>query len=687
MRDSSTLLKNNFTLIIKVILFFSAIAILVLIFPKERKFKYEYQNGKPWMHEDLIAPFDFAILKSTQDYEKEKQSVLNNADLYFKFDQAGYEKGRNNLKLSFERTWKNAFADHSKESQYFALCLSVYDSIMKRGIIEPAEEITDKPDDFRIILVQGDNVAVERTLGSFFSIETADSYIFRRVQHIPEPGKQFLVQLLETSIFQNIRIDRKKTEADREKRLDEISGVRGMVQSGEIIISEGEIITPGKFMKIESLRREYETSAVSGNILRGIIAGQFILLSVTLIALYFFLFYFKREIFNENKKVFLILLVILMMVIATRIVITFEIKWMYLVPVCLVPIIIRVFFDTRTALFVHIITIIITGFLVPNSFGFIFLQLFPGIVTILSIASLEKRSQFFFTSLLNFISYSVIYSGLTLIQEGSLDSIDRSYFAMFAGNAMMLLFSYPIIYIFEKLFGIVTSVSLMELSDTNNKLLRRMSMNAPGTFQHSIQVANIAQELIFEIGGNALLVRAGAMYHDIGKLENPSYFIENQTSGINPHSDLTLEESASVILNHVSRGIEIAKKSGLPEQIIDFIRTHHGTRRTEYFYNLQKKAFPGEEISAEAFTYRGPVPFSKETAILMIADTVEAATRSLKTPDETRLIAFVDELIDNLLLQKQLVNADVTLKDIQKIRKKLKTMLQNIHHPRIEYSV
>jgi hypothetical protein len=313
------------------------------------------------------------------------------------------------------------------------------------------------------------------------------------------------------------------------------------------------------------------------------------------------------------------------------------------------------------------------------------MQLISGIITIFSIVNLQKRSQFFFTSVVVFISYSAIYTGLILIQEGSFSEITAINYAMFAGSAVLILFAYPLIYILEKVFGMVTDVTMMELSDTNSKLLRELSMRAPGTFQHSLQVANLAEESIYEIGGDALLARTGALYHDIGKMDQPMYFIENQVTGVNPHDELSYEESARVIINHVIDGIEKAKKHKLPEQIIDFIRTHHGTSKVGYFYRMQQMEDPDETVDARRFTYPGPIPFSKETSVVMMADSVEAASRSLKMIDEQTINDLVENIINKQMETGQFANSEITLRDITRIKKLLKRKLMNIYHIRIEY--
>jgi hypothetical protein len=373
------------------------------------------------------------------------------------------------------------------------------------------------------------------------------------------------------------------------------------------------------------------------------------------------------------------------MVSSTTFVMNLKVAYIMAVPICLVPIIVRTFYDTRLALFVHIITIIILGFLVPNSFQFLFMQLITGIITIISVVHLQNRAQFFFTSAMIFVSYSVIYIGMTLMQEGSVEHIDRLNFLMFGISALLTLFSYPVIYLFERIFGMVTDVSLIELSDTNSKLLRELAIITPGTFQHSLIVSNIAEEAARAIGANALLARTGALYHDIGKMNMPAYFIENQSGGINPHDELSYEESAGIITGHVLSGIEKARLHKLPEAIIDFIRTHHGTRYTQYFYNKFLQESDGVEADMSVFRYKGPVPHSKETSIVMMADSIEAASRSLKAPNALEVHELVEKLIDNQMEHKQFRNSSLTLKEISTIKKIIKNKLLSIYHIRIEY--
>lgn len=681
-------LRDRYAMLSKIILFVFSILILVFALPKEGKFKFEFSKGKPWMHGNLIAPFDFAILKTSDEIKAEKELLLEKLVPYFIHDTLALIRQRDILINNFEREWTkthtNEAAASSRKMKNLKIILALYDSIAARGIIEKNEVIENKPPDFRIFAIKG-NIAEEKMIGNYFTIKTADAFIQQKLEPMAANDRKMLISVIESSLVQNLKYDQGTTEKEKARLVQNISVTRGMIQTGELIISKGEVITNEKLQILESLRIEYETQLGSAYQYTGIITGQVILLSVSIFSLFFFLLFFRIEVFNDQKKVVMILLMIVSMVITTVIVLKFNPEYVYIVPLCLVPIIVGIFNDSRLALFSHLITIILTGLIVPNSYEFVFLQLFAGIVTILSIVRLDRRSQFFLTSVLIFITYSIIYIGMTLIKEGSIQEMNTFYFVMFAGSAVLTFFSYPLIFLFERLFGLITDVRLLELSNTNNKVLRELALKAPGTFQHSMQMANLAEEAVYEIGGNPLLVRTGAMYHDIGKINEPLFFIENQTTGLNPHDELTYEESAAIIIDHVISGVERAKKHKLPEQIIDFIRTHHGTRKTEYFYTLAKKASPEEEVDPKIFTYHGPEPFSKETAVLMMADVVEAASRTLKRPDEEAIHNLVENTINRQIEAHQFDNADITLRDIRKIKKIFKKKLMNIYHLRIEY--
>lgn len=682
-----TYLKNNSLVFSRILLFLLAAAIIVAVFPKEGKFRYEYQRGKPWMHEDLIAPFDFPILKTEAELSQEHETVLNNLKPYFVLDETNAFSAKKKLLADFDKKASEKQWDESERSTIESRVITVYDSVMNAGIIEMNPVIEGKPDDFVVVLLK-ENHAVERELRSFLTIRSADAFIRIYLSKLSKlTDVELIIGLVENHIVQNVRFDPVTTERERQTALNRISLARGMIQKGERIISKGDLVNAERHQVLESFRKEYEIQVGGSAAYIGIIVGQSILVIIALTVFMLFLVYFRPEIFRQNKMVVFMLLVILMMVFALSFMAKNHLAFLYLVPLCLVPIIIRIFSDTRLALFVHLVTIFITGFLVPNSFEFVFLQLIAGIIAIISVVNLQKRSQFAKSVLLIFLTYVAVYTGMNLMREGNFSTMEPNMFIMFGGSAMLTLLAYPLIYIFEKIFGFTTDVTLLELSDTNNKLLRELAEKAPGTFQHSLQVANMAEELTREIGGNPLLVRTGALYHDIGKMNNPQYFIENQITGVNPHDDLSYEESAKIIISHVIEGVEMARKNKLPEILIDFIRTHQGTRRTGYFYLMQKNENPDEEINEESFTYHGPIPFSRETAVVMMADSVEAASRSLKRPDQQKINELVENIINKQVDDHQFDNSPVTMRDITRIKRILKRKLMNIYHVRIEYPV
>jgi len=547
-------------------------------------------------------------------------------------------------------------------------------------------DLKKRSSNFKIAVVEN-NLTKIVPVNSLLSIGKANEFILLHLPAYPGINTRLILPVLQSTLMHNVIFDEDLTLKQREQSLADISITRGMVQKGERIIAKGELVNETKFQQLESLRLEFETKSGSGYNFKMIFVGRLILISMALLVFGLFLYTFRHDIYSENKNIVLLLLLVTIMVSFTTFIMNIKVSYIMAVPICLVPIIVRTFYDTRLALFVHIITIIVLGFLVPNSFEFLFMQLITGIITIISIVRLHHRSQFFFTSLMIMVSYSVIYIGMTLMQEGSIAQVSRVSFLMFGISALLTLFSYPLIYLFESIFGMITDVSLIELSDTNSKLLRELAITTPGTFQHSLIVSNIAEEAARAIGANSLLARTGALYHDIGKMDMPMYYIENQTGGINPHDDLSYEESARIITGHVIRGIEKARLNKIPEAIIDFIRTHHGTRYTQYFYNKFKEENGNEPFDETPFRYRGPIPFSKETSILMMADSIEAASRSLKSPSEQDVSDLVEQLIDNQMEGKQFRNSLLTLKDISTIKKIIKKKLMSIYHIRIEYPV
>jgi cyclic-di-AMP phosphodiesterase PgpH len=688
MKRIITTLEKNISGIFKVSLFILSVILIVYLFPRQASFKYEFVQGRPWLDEDLIAPFDFAIQKSTDEIKKEESDVLSGFIPFFNYDSGIYDNVVEQSILEFNEKWEKFIDSHPDIPKNKAanenFIRDVLDSIFLKGVLYVDENYERLFETKAVRLIKG-QVAEIKEISDFYTIRNAYNYINKRISEKKGIAGKLIKEILERRITHNVFYNEEFTVKSKQSALDNISHTRGMVQQGEKIVSKGELVNAEKFRILQSYQAEHnkQTGASTWNIL--LLLGQIILVSIPVIVLALFLNTFRKDIFADNRKVILILLIVCMMVFFTSLTLNYDINLLYIVPVCIVPILIRAFFDNRLALHVHIITIILIGFLVPRSFEFVFMQFIAGIIAILSLVSLRKRSQIFIAVGWIVLSYSAVYFGLNLIQGNTPKDLDLLVFARFGISGILTLFAYPMIFLLERLFGLNTDFSLLELSDINSPLLRELSLKAPGSFQHSLQVANLAEEAVFAIGGNSLLVRTGAMYHDIGKMEDPLYYTENQHSDYNPHDELSYEESAEIIIGHVLKGIEKARKYKLPEYIIDFMRTHHGTSTTKYFYSMEINDNPDREVSKKPFTYSGPRPFSRETAVLMMADAVEAASRSLKNPDENSIDELVESIIDGQVNDKQFETANITFRDISKIKEIFKRRLMNIFHVRISY--
>ncbi len=661
------------------------IATIVFCLPKGGKFKYEYEKGKIWMHPDLISTFNFAIDKSPQELEADKNEVISSVLPLYKIDNEIEKEQLESLQIDFEKEWNLANNEESLKLINFNIAKQILIFIYAKGIISYNIKFQQKLQDYNITLVTENNIGIDRNTSTFFTVESALDYSNKIIRKNKNIDSTLIKKIIENKILVNVMYDEITTTRIQNDLINGISETRGLVQKDELIISRGSVVDSKTFMKLESLKKEFEERIGTTGNRYVMMLGQLILVGLIVSLLMVFLSLFRKDIFTNNRKLSLLLLVVTSMLVILSFALKFNVPGIYFIPYCIVPIIIRILFDTRLALYIHLLVVIVAGFFVPNGFEFVFLQITAGMVAIYSIKNLIKRSQLLTSAIFIFGTYFFSYIGISTIHEGNFDSINLQTIAGFGLSVMLSLLAYPLIYIFEKLFGITSEVTLMELANTNNKLLKELSFKAPGTFQHSLQVANLAEAAIFQIGGNSLLVRAGALYHDIGKMENPGFFIENQNSGMNPHDLLAYEESARIIIGHVTHGIILAKKNRLPELLIDFIRTHHGNTRVDYFYQSFLKNYPESRVDDTVFRYPGPIPFSKETAVLMLADSVEAASRSLKEHDEQSIENLVERIIDYKVDQNQLINSDITLKDIAVIKNIFKNMLLSIFHVRIQY--
>ena len=647
------------------------ITLILVIFPQEKTGEhYDYAVGGFWSSNDLYAPFDFAVLKSQSEVDKEVAAARSKSILYYSIDSTAVgathaNLGRLHLTPNEVRTLRGIVA-----------------KVFERGYLEvPAGEESLEG---RTIVVLDGNVGSEHTADDFVTPWSLNEIVAANTHGDAEARR--MMRLLTDSILKaDLRYESNRTQLELESRLSQISYTSDMLTKGELIIAKGALVTEEKAQVIASLEHENEARSEQDYNKANHNLGNFLLCLIAFVALYVFLKTTNHEILNDRRKVNFVFTLVLMMALITSAIVRYNPDYVLLAPLCIAPILMRVFFDMRVALYIHLTIVIILGNLVPNSFEFIFYQLITGIMSIISVKNFDRRSNFLLVSLVIFLTYSLIYTAGILSQDTSLAHVDPGRYSIFFLNAVLTLLASPLILLFERLFGMTTDLSLLEIASTNTPALRELSRKAPGTFQHSMQVANISEDLINEIGGNPLLARVGGLYHDIGKTNAPLYFTENQNTHFNPHDNLDYEESARVITQHVRDGISLAKKYRLPNCVTEFIRTHHGTTKTGYFYAKYRQEHPDEEVDVNAFQYAGPTPFSRETAVVMLVDSVEAACKSLKEPTKENIYRLVDSIVRGKIDEGQLNNCDITFADISKITSMLKDKMLSIYHVRIAY--
>ena len=672
-----------------ILIYVISILLVYFMFPREGKFKYEYSKNKPWMHETLVAPFDFPIYKPDQQVQREKDSLQSNIKLYFLHDTLI----GNNVISAFASDYNSmvssmGIGSYVSDAWTFTghFISGILFEIYGSGIIERHPVVEGRELDQLSIMAVKNTLAEEDRYSTFYTERSAYEHLIAELQRI-NPGSLAILNRMNLNDYlrPNMLYDEEMTSKVHEVSQLELTLTQGMVQSGQRIIARGELVSGSDFLIIESLRREYESNPNVDKNYLVVYLGQLLLITLIFLALFWFIYYFRKDILTSRKQTFFTLGLIVIMVGLARAASTNDAVSVYVIPFVIVPIFLKTFFDIRYALFVHMITLLLAGFWVPNSYQFVLMNFLSGLVGVFSLRSYYKRGILFYTATFVFTAYALIYILVSIMQEGDLSQINWINVLWLAGNGLLILTVYPLVFLFERIFGFLSDATLFELSDTNQPLLRKLAEKAPGTFQHSMQVANLAEEGILRVGGNSLLVRAGAMYHDIGKMENPQYFIENQHDGMNPHNDLDFRSSAKVIIDHTILGVEIGKKYNLPKKIIDFIRTHHGTSTVQYFYRSFINANPDEEVDINEFTYPGPKPTSKENAVMMMADSVEAASRTLKIYTPESIHELVENIVDHQAKEDQFSEADLTFGDISIVKEIFENRLSNIYHSRIEY--
>jgi len=685
MKKLLTQLNHSYHLFYLLMVFVAGIGLIFLVFPGESRFKYEFQKGSPWRHETLIAPFNFAILKTDAEIKLENDSLLTTYLPYFTLDTLVETTKTKEFSAALSKlTEDNPELKSIKPISTFPEVLqNIYSTGILPQSVSTYPELNGK---LEIRQIRG-NKAIKVPVEKLHSIKSAYLGLNDTIRKLSGRYYQDLIQKINLSDFiaENLSFDEKLNQNERKQLLDELSSTKGMIQAGERIIFQGDLVGSEKYIILESLKKTYETKRGDNIEYFLVIAGRIVIISALIALMFLYLIFYRRELFDHKRKLTFIILMIVIMVFMAAIATKIETISIYMVPMAILPILVRIFFDSRTAIFSLMITTLLIGYFAPNSYEFIILQMIAGIIAVFSLNNLHKRSHIVLSAFGVFIAYSVVYVALALVQEGSLKTINWTTLKWFGISSFFIFITYPLIYIFEKLFGFVSDVTLIELSNTNQPLLRKLAKEAPGTFQHSLQVANLAEAVIQRIGGNPYLVYAGALYHDIGKTYKSDYFIENQVAGMNPHDSLDYLKSAVIIIDHVTYGVQLARKYKLPEVLISFITTHHGTTQSNYFYKKYQIENPGMEVDTTLFSYPGPLPHSKEMAVLMLVDGIEATAHSLKEKSAATFSEMIENLVEQKIKSNQLIDADLTLREITILKSTLLEKLVSIYHVRIEY--
>lgn len=671
-------MKSKFYKIPSAVYFIVTALLIAYFFPREGKFRYQFFEGKPWRYGLLTAPSDFPIYKTDDEIKQERDSALRHFNPYYRMDltveSTQVEELRSDYNTSLKQRVTPAYMQYIESSLVF---------LYKSGIISP-EDLEDlKKERHEQVNLLENNVAQIRYVVDFFTVRTAYEFI---INNIPAKLDKAVLQScnIDNYLAVNLSFDKPMSERVREEVYNSVPLAKGLVQAGERIVDQGQIVDTDTYNVLRSLKYIYESKSGGAQQQGILIGGMLVLLFGTIFCFWLYLWSFRKNIFHNKMNVLFLTLCILVTCVLTELVVGYGLFNVYIIPFAIIPIVVRVFFDSRTALFTHLIIILICSLIVSFSHEFLFLQIVAGMVVTFSLKDLSERSQLIRCAFIIFMSYSLSYISLSLYQEADFSKINWMMILYFGINFILLMFTYVLVYMLEKTFGYVSSITLVELSNINTPMLKKLSETAPGTFQHSIQVSILASEAAAKVGANSQLVRTGAMYHDIGKMANPAFFTENQ-KGVNPHDQLTLDQSSQIIINHVTEGIKLAEKAGLPKAVINFIRTHHGRGMTKYFYNTLKNKYPDREVDVERFTYPGPNPFTKETAILMMADSVEAASRSLKSYTEEEVQGLVNKIIDGQMADGLFTSAPLTFRDVTAIKQVFIDKLKTMYHTRVSY--
>ena len=666
-------------LLYKCLIFIVTVSVITYFMPKEGKFNYEFDINTPWKYGLLQASFDFPIYKNELQVQKEQDSLLAYYQPYFTVDK-NVEK---NILAKLREDYSHKLKFFLPSTDYYRHIERTLKHVYEKGILSHHDAQLLATDSIQSALLVEKNVATSQDVNQMFTEKGAYEYLLNAdTLHY---SKRILQSCnLGNYLASNISYDKQKSESAKQDLLSNISWASGLVLNGQKIIDRGEIINEHTYDILCSLRQEWEKRSESVQEIRLTFMGQALIVGILVLCFMIYLELFRKNYFERKRSVLLLFALIVFFPVVLSVMVEQNLSNVYVVPMAMIPIIIGIFLDSRTAFMAHTVIILICSIFLRHPHEFIILQMAAGMTAIYSLRELSQRSQLLRTALIVVICYALLYFAFELILEDDLTKLNTRMYIYFIINGILLLFAYPLLFILEKTFGFTSNVTLVELSNINTKLLREMSEVAPGTFQHSLQMANLAAEAANRIGANSQLVRTGALYHDIGKIVNPAFFTENQ-SGINPHKSLSYEQSAQVIISHITDGIKLAEKHNLPKVIKDFIRTHHGKGVAKYFYISYKNEHPDEDVDMSKFSYPGPNPFTKEQAILMMADSVEAASRSLQEYTEESISTLIDKIVDGQVAEGFFKECPITFKDIAMVKDLFKEKLKTVYHTRITY--
>lgn len=661
-------------------IFIATVAVIAYFLPRDGKFNYQFDISKPWKYGQLMATFDFPIYKDDGVVKREQDSLLARFQPYFRLDT---EVGRDAVK-KLREDYQSTLRGMLPSTDYVRYIERKLNEVYRAGILSTERLAALRKDSTGAIMIINEKLATQQEVSTLYSVKDAYNHILTgdTAHYRPELLRQCS---LNEYLTPNLAYDRERTETAQKELLDNYSWATGIVQSGQKIIDRGEIVDRETYNILQSLRKESIKRSESTGQKRLMLAGQVLYVGIFILCFMLYLELFRKDYYRRRGDLALLFSLTVFYCVSTALMVANNFFNVYILPYAMLPVLIRVFLDSRTAFLTHAVTILICSICLRYPHEFILLQLPAGLVAIFSLRELSQRSQLFRTAVLVILTYAAVYFAFELITENDLSKLNGRMYTYFIINGILLLFAYPLMFLVEKGFGFTSNVTLVELSNINTPLLRRMSESVPGTFQHSMQVANLAAEVANRIGAKSQLVRTGALYHDIGKMENPVFFTENQLGGVNPHKNLNYEQSAQVVISHVTDGLRLAEKHNLPKVIRDFIATHHGRGKTKYFYISWKNDHPGEEPDPEWFTYPGPNPFTKEQAVLMMADAVEAASRSLPEYTEESIGTLVERIIDSQMAEGYFRECPITFKDIATAKAVFKEKLKMMYHTRISY--